>query len=83
MGLDPGTPGSHLEPKAGAKLLSHPGIPGLYGIIKEFWEILGKEPNIVWGQEIQQSTCSTAEHLWVLISFILTTDEILKSRRVS
>ena len=26
-GLDPGTPGSHPGPKAGAKLLSHPGIP--------------------------------------------------------
>ena len=27
VGLDPRTPGSHPEPKAGAKLLSHPGIP--------------------------------------------------------
>ena len=27
VGLDPGTPGSHPGPKAGAKLLSHPGIP--------------------------------------------------------
>ena len=26
-GLDPGTPGSHPGPKAGAKPLSHPGIP--------------------------------------------------------
>ena len=26
-GLDPRTPGSRPEPKAGAKLLSHPGIP--------------------------------------------------------
>ena len=25
--LDPGTPGSGSGPKAGAKLLSHPGIP--------------------------------------------------------
>ena len=25
--LDPRTPGSHPGPKAGAKLLSHPGIP--------------------------------------------------------
>ena len=24
--LDPGNPGSHLEPKADAQLLSHPGI---------------------------------------------------------
>ena len=27
MGLDPGTPGSHPGPNAGAKPLSHPGIP--------------------------------------------------------
>ena len=27
-GLDPGTPGSRPGPKAGAKPLSHPGIPG-------------------------------------------------------
>ena len=27
MGLDPGTPGSGPGPKAGANLLSHPGIP--------------------------------------------------------
>ena len=28
VGLDPGTPGSHPGPKAGAKPLSHPGTPG-------------------------------------------------------
>ena len=27
VGLDPRTPGSRLGPKAGAKPLSHPGIP--------------------------------------------------------
>ena len=27
MGLDPGTPGSHPEPKADAQPLSHPGAP--------------------------------------------------------
>ena len=27
VGLDPGSPGSGPRPKAGAKLLSHPGIP--------------------------------------------------------
>ena len=27
VGLDPGSPGSHPEPKAGAKPLRHPGIP--------------------------------------------------------
>ena len=26
-GLDPGSPGSHPEPKADAQLLSHPGVP--------------------------------------------------------
>ena len=29
-GLDPGTPGSRPRPKAGAKPLSHPGIPWLF-----------------------------------------------------
>ena len=28
VGLNPGTPGSHPEPKASAEPLSHPGIPG-------------------------------------------------------
>ena len=28
-GLDPGTPGSHPEPKGDAQPLSHPGTPGL------------------------------------------------------
>ena len=27
VGFDTGSPGSHPEPKAGAKLLHHPGIP--------------------------------------------------------
>ena len=26
-GLDPGTPGSHPEPKADIQLLNHPGVP--------------------------------------------------------
>ena len=29
VGLDPGSPGSHPELKADAKLLSHPGVPTL------------------------------------------------------
>ena len=28
MGFDPGSPGSRPRPKAGAKPLRHPGIPG-------------------------------------------------------
>ena len=30
VGLDPGTPGSRPGPNAGAKLLSHPGIPQVH-----------------------------------------------------
>ena len=34
VGLDPGTTGSHPKPKAGAKPLSHPGVPqsGLFKV---------------------------------------------------
>ena len=32
-GFDPGSPGSHPGPKAGAKPLSHPGIPSLWSLI--------------------------------------------------
>ena len=40
VGLDPGTPGSRPGPKAGAKPLSHPGIPLLLLLEKlliAFW----------------------------------------------
>ena len=30
VGFDPGSPGSRPGPKAGAKLLRHPGIPGFF-----------------------------------------------------
>ena len=30
VGFDPGSPGSRPGPKAGAKLLRHPGIPSFY-----------------------------------------------------
>ena len=33
-GLDPGIPGSHPEPKAGTKPLTHPGIPST-SLLKE------------------------------------------------
>ena len=36
MGLDPGTPGSHPGPKAGAKPLSHPGTPCVSFLKKDF-----------------------------------------------
>ena len=36
VGLDPGTPGSHPGPKAGAQLLSHPGVPVLPNSDKAF-----------------------------------------------
>ena len=35
-GLDPRTPGSCPEPKAGAQLLSHPGIPQI-NFFKKFF----------------------------------------------
>ena len=38
-GLNPGTPGSCPGPKAGAKLLSHPGFPGFtysFFLFKDF-----------------------------------------------
>ena len=34
-GLDPGTPGSHPEPKADAQPLSHPGVPE-HTVLKKF-----------------------------------------------
>ena len=34
VGLDPGTPGSRPGPKAGAKPLSHPGIPNIFVLRK-------------------------------------------------
>ena len=34
VGLDPGTPGSCPGPKAGAKPLSHPGIPKFFVVGK-------------------------------------------------
>ena len=36
MGFDPGSPGSRPGPKAGAKPLSHPGIPYLLLFFKDF-----------------------------------------------
>ena len=33
VGLDPGTPGSHPGPKAGAQPLSHPGIPQTWSFL--------------------------------------------------
>ena len=33
LGLDPGTPGSCPRLKAGAKLLSHPGIPDFHSYL--------------------------------------------------
>ena len=40
MGLDPGTPGSCPGPKAGAQLLSHPGVP---------WHFWSLSQNLVAG----------------------------------
>ena len=38
VGFDPGSPGSHPGPKAGAKPLRHPGIPSLF-----LWYSMGGE----------------------------------------
>ena len=42
VGFDPGSPGSRPGPKAGAKLLRHPGIPTFfffnYGFFFNTWE---------------------------------------------
>ena len=35
VGFDPGSPGSRPGPKAGAKPLRHPGIPGIYLFIRD------------------------------------------------
>ena len=35
VGLDPGSPASCPGPKAGAKPLSHPGIPDLFIFLRE------------------------------------------------
>ena len=40
VGLDPGSPVSHPEPKAGAKPLSHPEIPLCSSILPEIIHIL-------------------------------------------
>ena len=32
VGLNPRSPGSHPGPKAGAQLMSHPGVPSLFSI---------------------------------------------------
>ena len=63
-GLDPGTPGSRPEPKAGAKPLSHPGIPkscileegsGLYSIafITPKLQILCKDLRGAWLAQLE------------------------------
>ena len=37
-GLDPRTPGSHPGPKAGAKPLSHPGVPRRVFTMRKFFD---------------------------------------------
>ena len=45
-GLDPGTPGSRPGPKAGAKPLSHPGIPCPHFRTLPFTEIESFKKNV-------------------------------------
>ena len=44
VGLDPGTLGSRPGPKAGAKLLSHPGIPIMFFILFASPHLLVPDP---------------------------------------
>ena len=39
VGLDPGSPGARPGPKAGAKPLSHPGIPENMVLSSQYWSI--------------------------------------------
>ena len=58
MGLGPGAPGTGPGPKAGAKLLNHPGIPCPVNCISTFnekviklfycWATGGWMPNLGW-----------------------------------
>ena len=50
-GLNPGTPGSCPGPKAGAKLLSHPGIPLIFLFKDVFVLERGTESKEGWGAE--------------------------------
>ena len=43
VGFDPGSPGSRPGPKAGAKLLRHPGIPSLLFLLVS----VGLQENLV------------------------------------
>ena len=44
VGLDPGSPGSRPGPKAGAQLLSHPGVP-LHNILTESFSTMHLFPS--------------------------------------
>ena len=57
MGLDPRTPGSQPELKAGAQPLSHPGAPAK-GILKNPKEAMPPELNMESSQEEARSGCS-------------------------
>ena len=54
-GLDPGTPGSRPGPKAGAKPLSHPGIPNQFYLNLCF----APQPHLIgkMGQEALRTLC--------------------------
>ena len=57
MGLDPGSPGSRPGPKAGAKPLSHPGIPKLTKFYKPFFTfILGHTVQAQHNTEVFENT---------------------------
>ena len=51
MGLDPWTPGSQPKPKAGAKPLSHPGIPHCSLLVPSFLPGFLSSSLMCWDQE--------------------------------
>ena len=62
VGFDPGSPGSHPGPKAGAKLLCHPGIPA-NGFKMEPLLIICAYVNTCHVTELKNEVCWLSQHL--------------------
>ena len=71
VGLDPGSPGSHPEPKAGTKLLSHPGIPENSNFLKGVFMVYDSNPRHQKGLQMwlqnHQSMSKMQEMSWCLL----------------
>ena len=57
VGLDPGTPGSRPRPKAGAKPLSHPGIPRCFHLCRT-------PGSAIWGKAGGEKSRKSSQ--WIL-----------------